>query len=108
MGRITPQRKALLRNLLTSLVVHGKISTTEAKAKEIVAAFDELVATVRNKNEKREQIRHAKKIIFGEEAQRILVDQIATKDRSSGLTRTTHLGPRKGDAAEMIQIEICS
>lgn len=109
LGRITPQRKALERNLLTSLVINGKVTTTEAKAKYLVTALDELANTVRNKTEKREQIRHAKQVLFGEDAQRAFFEKcIDGCTKTSGITRTAHLGPRKGDGAEMIQIEICS
>lgn len=108
LGRKTDQRKALMRNMLTSLLVHKKLTTTRTKAKAIKAAFDELVMTTVRQKEQREQIRVAKQTLFGEEAQRALLTEVLplTKDRSSGFLRTAHLGPRKGDAAERTLLEI--
>ncbi len=108
LGRKTHQRKALVRSLLTSLLTHGSIKTTEAKAKVLVAEVDALITKVRNQSEQREQIRCAKEVLFHEDAQRNLVDKIlpAITDRKSGFTRTTRLGPRKGDGGEMIVVEL--
>jgi large subunit ribosomal protein L17 len=109
LGRISPQRKALVRSLLTSLLVNGRVETTESKAKVLVSEFDSLVGSVRQKKEKREQIRRAKDILFTEEAQRNLFEKVlAEKPQSSGLVRTSRLGPRKGDGAPMIQVELYS
>ncbi len=108
LGRKTNQRKALVRSLLTSLLTHGSITTTEAKAKVLTAEFDELVAKVRRQSEERQQIRYAKEVLFQETAQRNLMEKVlpVTKERASGFTRTTRLGPRQGDGAEMIAVEL--
>lgn len=109
LGRIAKQRKALVRNLMTSLLRSGKVRTTQAKASVLVAEFDELVTSVRRQKEKREQIRTVKRVIFGEEAQRALFEKVVDNaQRSSGYTRTTRLGPRSGDSAEMILVELFS
>jgi len=110
LGRTTAPRKALVRNLLTSLVTMGSVKTTRPRAKVLMAEFDELVTGVRRQKESREQIRFAKQTLFTEESQRALFDRIlpALETRKSGFTRSALLGPRKGDAAEMVHIEICS
>ena len=108
LGRTTDQRKALVRNLLTSLLTHGSITTTESKAKVLVAELDELVAKVRRQAEQREQIRCAKQSLFAEAAQRNLMEKVlpVAQSRTSGFTRTTRLGPRQGDGAQMISVEL--
>ncbi len=110
LGRTTAPRKALVRNLLTSLITSGAIKTTKPRAKVLMAQFDELVTGVRRQKELREQIRFAKKTLFTEESQRVLFDRVlpALESRTSGFTRSALLGPRKGDAAEMVHIEICT
>ena len=109
LGRKTPARKALVRNLLTSLVIHGHLKTTRPRAKVISAQFDELITGVRRQKEMREKIRFAKKVLFTEDSQRAFFENILPKveTRKSGFTRSTLLGPRKGDAAEMVHLEIC-
>ena len=108
LSRTTDQRKALVRSLLTSLLTHGSITTTESKAKVLVAELDQLVAKVRRQAEQREQIRCAKQVLFQESAQRNLMEKVlpVAQTRTSGFTRTTRLGPRPGDGAQMISVEL--
>ncbi len=108
LGRKTHQRKALVRSLLTALLTHGSIKTTESRAKVLVAEVDQLITKVRRQPEQREQIRCAKAVLFHEDAQRNLIEKIlpAIAGRSSGYTRTTRLGPRKGDGGSMIAVEL--
>lgn len=109
LGRISPQRKALVRALLTSLLTTGRVETTEAKAKVLVSELDCLVTSVRQQKEKREQVKRAKTILYTENAQRALLEKILPeKIQSSGLVRTSRLGPRKGDGAPMMQVELYS
>ena len=109
LGRITTQRKALIRGLLTSLVSTGKVQTTQSRAKVLVSELDALIATVRRQPEKREQIRRVKEVLYTEEAQKILIEKVIPGiSRASGVTRYAHLGQRKGDGAEFIQVELYS
>lgn len=108
LGRSTAQRKALIRSLITALLTHGSIQTTETRGKVLRSEFDELVSTVGRKKEGFSKIRSAKETIFTETAQKILIEKVvpALQKKSSGFTRLTHLGPRKGDATEMVQVDL--
>ncbi|HID92283.1 TPA: 50S ribosomal protein L17, partial [Candidatus Peregrinibacteria bacterium] len=75
LNRKSNQLKALLRNLVTSLVLNDSIITTEAKVKTLIPVFDRLVLKGR-KQEKREAIRDVKKVLFGEVAQRKFIEEI--------------------------------
>lgn len=110
LGRITPQRKALVRSLLTSFLLHGKVKTTKSRARALVSEFDSLVTRVRRQPEKREQIRVLKQVIYGEIAQRNLMDNIipSLEGIKSGFTRTVLMGPRKGDSSEVVFVELLS
>ena len=171
LGRTSSQRKALLRNQVTNLLYHGKIVTTEAKAKEIrkiaeglialavrekdnfetvtvtakvarkdkdgkrvkevvdgkkVTVFDEVEKTVKKDNPSRLHARRQMlKVLYDvtevptenagrkkgtktvDVAQK-LFDEIAPKyaDRNGGYTRIVKIGPRKGDAAMEVLIEL--
>lgn len=108
LSRVTDQRKSLVRSLLTSLLIHGSIKTTESRAKVVGTEFDKLVSAVGRQSNVREQVRYAKQYLFQEAAQRMLLDKVLpeAKHRSSGFTRTTRMGPRDGDSAEVILIEL--
>ncbi|ONI42396.1 50S ribosomal protein L17 [Candidatus Epulonipiscium fishelsonii] len=168
LGRTASQRKALLRNQVTNLLYHGKIKTTDSKAKEIrkiaegiIASaikekdnYEEITITAKvvkkdeNGNRIKEVIDGKKKPIFENVEKTIkkdspsrlharrqmlkvlypvtevnvrrrrqaknvdmvdkLFSEIAPKyvDRNGGYTRITKLGPRKGDAAEEVIIEL--
>ena len=106
LGRDTSARRALLRSILTSFFAHGRIETTEAKAKEISGLADELITLA-----KRGDL-HARRqvlaFLLDEDVVKKLFDIIAPKyaDRQGGYTRVLKLGPRKGDAAPMAIIEL--
>lgn len=171
LGRTSSQRKALLRNQVTNLIYHGKIKTTETKAKEVrkiaekliaiavkekdnyteatvtqkvpkktadgkrvktvvdgkkVTEFEEIEKSIKKDNPTRLQARrkmlkvlypitevptqasgkkaNTKKINLVEK----LFDEIAPKytDRNGGYTRIVKIGPRKGDGAEEVIIEL--
>ena len=171
LGRTSSQRKALLRNQVTNLLYHGKIVTTEAKAKEIRKIAESMIAmAVREKDnyetvtvqakvaQKDKDGKRVKEVVDGKKvtvydtvdkeikkdlpyrlhARRqmkkmlytvkevptatagkkkatkdvditnILFDEIAPKyaDRNGGYTRIIKIGPRKGDAAMMVIIEL--
>ncbi|HHX00685.1 MAG TPA: 50S ribosomal protein L17 [Acholeplasmataceae bacterium] len=113
LGRDTAKRKALLRDLVTDLIINGRIETTLAKAKELQRLADRMV-TLGKKNTLDSRIRAAKMVRFeyvDEErtqyAIQKLFDEIAVKyqDRNGGYTRVLKLGPRRGDSAPMALIE---
>ena len=106
LGRDSAHRRALYANLAGALIEHGRIKTTEAKAKAVkplaeqmitlgkrgdVAAHRQAVAFLRSK-----PVAHK---LFAEVAPRFA-------DRPGGYTRIVKLGPRQGDAAEMAYLEL--
>jgi large subunit ribosomal protein L17 len=103
-GRETNQRNALLKSLARSLVIKGKITTTEAKAKEIRPLVEKLVTrgkvvTVANRRTLIAQLGDAA-------VTNKLIKTAATyTERKGGYLRITKMGPRKGDGAAMAVIE---
>lgn len=100
------RRKALLRNIVTSLLKHGKIETTEAKAKEL-NAFAEKMITLAKKGDLASK-RQAMSFLLDESVVVQLFDQIGPKyaDRQGGYTRIIRTGFRRGDSAEMVLVEL--
>lgn len=171
LGRTTSQRKAMLRNLTTNLLYHGKITTTETRAKEVRKMAEKLITiavkekdnfeevTVKAKVAQKDangnrvkEVVNGKRITVYNEVDRVIkkdlpsrlnarrkllsvlypvtevplkgrkkrsesksvdmaakmFDEIAPKyvDRNGGYTRMIKIGPRKGDAAEQVIIEL--
>ena len=99
------QRKALLKALVSALILNGKIKTTEARAKEI-RSFAEKIITKSKKNNLSSRRLIAR--FFHPKAIKKLFDEIAPnyKSRSGGYTRIIKLGQRKSDGAKMAIIEL--
>ena len=111
LGRTSDQRKALLRDLVTDLIINGRIETTEMKAKELRKLADKMV-TLGKKNTLASRRQAAQLIRFEQadekqNALQKLFNEIAPKyaKRNGGYTRIYKLGKRQGDAAEMAIIE---
>ncbi len=104
-GRVCDQRKLLLKNLVGSLVEHGRINTTEAKAKEI-RSLAERVITYAKKGTVHHR-RLAFKILNDRTLVKKAFDELAPKyeDRNGGYTRVLKNGIRRGDCAPMAIIE---
>jgi len=104
--RPTDERLALYRNLVTDFLRHGKIVTTQAKA-NAVQGLAEKVITLGKKGTLSHR-RQALSFVYDEAVvQRVfteLKDRFAS--RAGGYTRITKLGPRAGDAAPMVQLEL--
>lgn len=105
LGRPTQQRVALLRALAAALLRHGKVTTTEAKAKELRPFVEKLVSKAREDTLHRRRLVLAK--VPDETAVRRLFAEIGPKykERRGGYTRIVKLPPRQGDAARMALIE---
>ncbi len=105
LGRTTSHRRALFRNQISSLIQHGRIRTTLAKAKELRPIAEKMVTKGR-----RDDV-HARRQVREWVADRTLVkklfDEISPRfaDRQGGYTRVIKLGPRQGDGAEMALLE---
>lgn len=105
LNRNVGTRRALFKNLTLALIEHGKINTTEAKAKAVRSSFEKLITkakagTVANR-------RLIDQVVNHRSAVNRLVDEIAPAiKRTSGFTRITKLGNRRGDDASMVRLEI--
>jgi large subunit ribosomal protein L17 len=95
------QREALLRGLMTSLVLHEQINTTLAKAKAVAPEFERVI-TYAKKGTLHGQ-RQARKVLLTENAVQKLFQELvpAFADRNGGYTRVVKSGTRRGDNAEM-------
>lgn len=100
-------RNALLKNLLASLVLHGRLRTTAARAKALAAKIDRVMRIVRTK-EAREAIRALPKYCFDKKASIKIMQELKPKyeKRNSGFTRILPVGVRDGDNAKLVQIEL--
>ncbi|MBI3328818.1 MAG: 50S ribosomal protein L17 [Nitrospinae bacterium] len=106
LGRTTAHRKALMRNLVTALLEHERIITTEPKAKELRRVADKLVTL--GKRGDLHARRQALQVIQRNAVVRKLFDDVAPRfaQRHGGYTRIMHLGYRPGDGAAMAVIEL--
>lgn len=106
LGRSTKHRWALYRNQVTALLLHEKIITTEAKAKEVRSLAEEMVTL--GKDGSLSSRRKALAFITDRKVVDKLFAEIAPSyaDRSGGYTRLLKLAPRPGDRAPMVQIEL--
>lgn len=106
LSRTRTHRRAMLRNMVTSLIIHERIRTTEAKAKEL-RPYAERLITLAKKGDMHSR-RVAGRQIADREALRKLFDQIGPRfeARPGGYTRILKLGARKGDGAELALIEL--
>lgn len=105
LGRKSSHRKAMLRNLCTSLVNHERITTTMPKAREL-RRYVERVVTLGKKGSLHHR-RRASEILFEKDAVKKVFDDLAPrmKDRPGGYTRILKRGVRFGDGAQMATIE---
>jgi large subunit ribosomal protein L17 len=106
LGRDASHRKALYANLAVSLIEHGRIRTTEAKAKEVRPIVEEMI-TLGKRGDVAAQ-RQAVSFLRSKPAAHKLFTDVAPRfaDRPGGYTRIVKLGPRAGDAAQMAYLEL--
>lgn len=106
LGRKTSHREAMFRNMVTSLLNHEKITTTDAKAKEIRVVAERMITL--GKRGDLHSMRLAASVIREKSVVSKLFSTIAPryKERSGGYTRIIKLGARLGDAAPISIIEL--
>lgn len=104
--RPTDQRMALLHGLVTAVLWHGSIETTEAKAKEARSLLEKMITRAQTPD--LHSRRMARRVINDERLVKRLFDVIAPiyKDRPGGYSRVTRLGFRRGDAAPLAKLEL--
>jgi large subunit ribosomal protein L17 len=107
LGRKRGPRMALYKNLTVSVLRYERVKTTEAKAKEIRGRVERAITLA-----KRGDLTARRAVVASFPNEPLVVnklfDEIAPKyaDRTSGFTRIVRIGPRQGDAAEIVQIEL--
>ncbi len=108
LGRTTPHRIALLRNLTTALFERERIRTTLVKAKEVRPFAERLITLARREDDRLHARRLAARDIQDRAVVKKLFETIGARyaARPGGYTRILRLGPRLGDGAEMALIEL--
>lgn len=106
LARSSGYRRALNRNLVTDLLNYEKITTTEAKARQVRGLAEKMVTL--GKEGSLHSRRQALTFIFSKDVTDKVFDELAARyaGRSGGYTRITKLGPRQGDGAAMVQLEL--
>lgn len=120
LGRTSSQRKAMLRDLTTDLIINERIVTTEARAKEVRSTTEKMItlgkrgdlharrqaaAFIRNEIA---DVREENEEVVIETALQKLFNDIASRysERQGGYTRILKMEPRRGDAAPMVILEL--
>lgn len=114
LGRSVGQRNALRRTLITQLFEHERIVTTRAKADAIRGTAEEMITKAKRslKHEDPQRAIHVRRVLAGRLDSLAVVkkvfDVLAPRyaERPGGYTRIYRLGPRKGDAAQMVVLEL--
>lgn len=106
LGRPSAHRKSMLRNLVTDLFRYGRIQTTQDRAKETRRIAEKMITLA-----KRGDLHARRQVlayVFDESVVTKLFEDIAPKyaDRNGGYTRILKLGPRQGDNAEVVFVEL--
>ncbi|AID45338.1 50S ribosomal protein L17 [Candidatus Arthromitus sp. SFB-mouse-Japan] len=105
LGRSTDQRIAMIKNLVTSFLKHGKITTTLTRAKETQSLAEKMITLA-----KRGDLHAKRQVLSFVKEQKVvasLFSDVAPKyqERNGGYTRIIKLGSRKGDGSEMVILE---
>ena len=106
LGRASDHREAMLRNMVTSLLENGKMTTTVTRAKEVRAMTEKMITLA--KNDTLANKRRALAYVTKEDVVKKLFDEIAPnyKDVNGGYCRLIKTEARRGDAAEMCILEL--
>jgi large subunit ribosomal protein L17 len=106
LGRDSAHRKALYANLTGALIEHGRIRTTEAKAKEVRPIAEQMITLGRRGDLAAR--RHAIAFLRKQETVHKLFAEVGPRfaDRPGGYSRIVKLGPRPGDSAPMVYLEL--
>jgi large subunit ribosomal protein L17 len=106
LGRDSAHRKALYSNLAGALIEHGRIKTTEAKAKAVKPIAEKMITLGRRGDLAAR--RQALAYLRSQEVVHQLFAEVAPRfaDRPGGYSRIVKIGPRFGDAAEMVYLEL--
>ncbi len=99
-------REMMLRNLAASIVIYEKVKTTEAKAKAVKPLVEKMITLAKKGDlySRRRLISILPQKLAVKKLMEVLGEQY--KDRNGGYTRIVKIGPRQGDGAEVVQIEL--
>lgn len=105
LGRYPSHRRMMLRNLTTSLILKERITTTEARAKEVKRIAEKIIHL-----SKKDDL-HSKRIIYSyllskKAGQHLEEIKSKFEGRDGGYTRIIHLGERRGDGAKLVILEL--
>ncbi|MCM3570093.1 50S ribosomal protein L17 [Neobacillus mesonae] len=114
LGRTSAQRKAMLRDLTTDLIINERIQTTETRAKELRSTVEKMITLGKrgDLHARRQAAAYVRNEVAnaenGQDALQKLFSDIAPRyqERQGGYTRIMKLGPRRGDGAPMVIIEL--
>ena len=107
LGRMRGPRLALFKSLTVAVFRYERIQTTEAKAKEVRGQVERMITLA-----KRGDLSARRTIVSQLPDEPLVVNKLMTEiapkyaDRTSGYTRIVRIGPRRGDAAEIVQLEL--
>jgi large subunit ribosomal protein L17 len=106
LGRDSAHRKALYSNLAGALIEHGRIKTTAAKAKEVKPIAEQMITLARRGGVHAR--RQALAYLRSQDVVHKLFSDVGPRfaDRPGGYCRIIRIGPRQGDAAEMVYLEL--
>ncbi len=106
LGRESSHRRAMLRNMATSFLMHGKIKTTVPKAKELRSIVEKMITLGKRGN--LHARRQVESYLFDHEAAKKVFSVYAERfnERPGGYTRIVKYGPRFGDGAELCSLEL--
>lgn len=107
LGRKPPQRRMLVRNLVTSLILYESIRTTRARAKVIVPILERMLTSAKSR-QPHLAVRFMNQFLNDRNASRKMMEVVLPRlmNHSSGFTRTKPLGRRIGDGAQMVQVSL--
>jgi large subunit ribosomal protein L17 len=107
LGRKTAPRKALYANLIVSVLRYEQIKTTEARAKEVRGMVERIITLAKGGT-----LAERRRIVSELPDEPLVIDKLYDEivprygDRNSGYTRVVKIGPRAGDAAPIVQLEL--
>ncbi|OQX71355.1 50S ribosomal protein L17 [Candidatus Parcubacteria bacterium 4484_255] len=106
LSRKIGSRKALFKGLALALILHEKITTTEAKAKAVKPIIERLISMGRVDN--LDNLRKINAYLQSREAAKKIIEKLGPryKERAGGYLRIIKIGPRRGDAAPMVVLEL--
>jgi large subunit ribosomal protein L17 len=107
LGRKTGPRRALYANLIVSVLRYERVRTTEARASEVRGMVEHIITLAKGGS-----LAERRRIVAQLPNEPLVIDKLMNEiaprygDRSSGFTRVVKLGPRAGDAAPIVQLEL--